>query len=279
MRSFQWDGVAVFLGIFNPLLGLDKIYKDGHLSIGICLFILHSIVQSILLLYLERRRRDFYYKHREAITIANLQSKMFLFYFYAMRTPAFLSVHTIEPFPTETGKAIMHLIKFPAIAFRQLVTFILPMNTARTNALVSGYFMAAFSLERCELELASIPMQGQRYLDFFDKIENFVFQYVPLPPAIPISKPITGFSGGLNEYQACLACKNIFQIIVGYLLPLTMVFIQESVSRHLFHKRAYPHQFTANHGLSGLIIWHLLLLPLQAAVVLQILVPLLRWKF
>ena len=174
----------------------------------------------------------------------------------------------------------MHLIKFPAIAFRQLVTFTLPMNTARTTALVSGYFMAAFSLERCELELASIPGQGRRYVEFFDKIENSVFQYVPLPFSIPISKPITGVSGGLNEYQACLACKNIFQIIVGYLLPLTMIFTcQESVSRHVFHKRAYPHQFRANHGLSGLMIWHLLLLPLQAAVVLQVLVALLRWKF
>lgn len=194
-QGFSYDNVALFLGMLISFLGhLRHVFREATFSSHLVLSLTWSLVQSTLLLSLLYLRRATYYKHREAILGANIVSRALVYYFFTMKAPAFLSVHPLQ-LPASPLQAAMHLLTLPAMTLRILVTFITTSNTSRANALAILLLHWFHSLTRCELELERIPGQGQRYQQIISTIEEYSFQYFPLPPSLSSHSG----SSGLDE--------------------------------------------------------------------------------
>jgi hypothetical protein len=192
-----------------------------------------------------------------------------------MNTPAFLSMHPLE-IPTEPKKAAMHLFKVPVLSLRVLVSLMLPLNVSRFNTAVSCMFLVLHSCKRCIAELAVFPRQGRRYQDIISAIEELVCQY--LPSSMSIYTPKTGVPLVLSDYQACVATQNLAQLLVGCLLPLTIIEVEEMVSRNAFKERNGV-DISLQHSHAALIIRFLLLLPLEIGIAFQFLTLVLTWTF
>jgi hypothetical protein len=269
-QSFPHEQVALFLGMFGSLGGLYKVYKFGSFYFDIALYLTWSVMHSALLLYFIHSRPTTFYKHREAILTCTILSRILVYYLYVLYTPSFLEMLPLE-LPATPFKAAIHLFKVPALVLLLLVDLITTYNTSRINALICTVFLAFYSINRCESELGAVPGQGQRYQEIAVAIEGTIHQYMPFAPS-------RRFTPGLDEYQACLLCKNTAQILVAYTLPLTIIFVLEKIFRNKF-KRENCVEFSISYSNAELIARYFLLVPLQTVLVFQFLVLLIKWKF
>jgi hypothetical protein len=272
-HSFSCDKIALVIGVFASLVGINKIIET--ISTDNVVYLISSFAQSAVLLYLVFYRRATYYKHREAILTYNVLSRALIYYLYVTNSPAFMSIYPLQ-LPTPPLQAAMHLLQLPALVLRILVSFILPLRSARLAAFVCTTLFLLGNSNRCEMELVAVPGQGRRYQEIVTSLEYALFKYIPLPMSVYDSQASASFR--LNEYEACLACKNTVQIVICYVLPLTIVFVEEKVSRISF-KESNGLVDIMNYSHTELIVRYLTLIPLQAGLVFHCIVLLLTLKF
>ena len=125
------------------------------------------------------------------------------------------------------------------------------------------------NFSRCELELKLNPAQAVPYHEMLASFENFYSKWLPVFSSRPSSSKSTTVGDlVLSDAATCTAVHSALQLGVGYLLPMAILFVEETNSRYTFAEN-FPVECPIRPNYFNLMVRHLLVVPFEAFVCLQ----------
>lgn len=121
---------------------------------------------------------------------------------------------------------------------------------------------------RCTDELAAVPGQGLEYIAILSKIETIFSEWLPfLSDSFKLMVPFAQAldSSALDEQGSCVAVKSTLLYIFGFLLPITILAAEETMSQRAYELRHHIGSPFV-HRTSTFVTRSLLIVPFEAAV-------------
>ena len=122
---------------------------------------------------------------------------------------------------------------------------------------------------RCQDAVAVDQSTGEYYSSLVKTAEVFAAKVMPLPSVIPGSALIG--AGTLSGVGSCLAVQSTLQVVLGYLIPLSVFFVEETLSRNTFEMFVMGRVKYLPRP-KALFLQHLMLVPFQALVTFQFII-------
>lgn len=147
------------------------------------------------------------------------------------------------------------------------------MRYKKVSAIIVLCISLYMAAGRCQEEMLIAQDEGRFYHSIATATERFISQVAPLPGVIPASR--LSNAGTLSNAEACIAVHSTILVIVGYLLPMTYLLVEELLSRNRFECAAtgritfLPRKYT-------LLAFHMALVLFEAILSFQFIVAVLN---
>lgn len=134
----------------------------------------------------------------------------------------------------------------------------------------------------CQDEINDVPNIGQYYISLASSVETLFSKLFPFPNPNVVSKlGHRFFASSLDEFGACMTLHSSLQMGIGYLLPMSVLIAEETISKNDFVIE-YHKKFQLIHRSSIVIAQSVLVVPFEIILAFQVAVQtahLATWAF
>ena len=268
VENLKYDISNLIVGVFSNLIGYNKIDDSfSTLSKFRAWFYLSAVsLQQIFLFWIVHRHRRFFNQNRENLLVSIIISRILLYYTCVLSCPEIFNTILRLQYSGTTNLGIVNFRQWlfvPLILARTTMSQFIPFDSAKYIFLTAIPVALYVNISRCATEVTTLAGQGVVYRNLVQAAEKIIFRWVPFLPFSASGDCVR--AAQLTEIGACIAVKNTPVVVLGYFVPMVLLYTEEVKSRKKFvQERRLGTAFSYSSAIHLLL--HSLLLPFQTAV-------------